>query len=342
MVKRVLFLCKQRESYGSNGFKSSGLHNSVKFVSEMLNHCGIESKVVDVMDANDIDREVHHYRPTHVSIEAIWVMPEKFAELNRLHPRVKWVIRIHSNLPFLANEGMALAKLLQYLDYRKVAIAANALQAFNDLRALMGMIHGEAASQRVLYLPNYYDLAECHHGAGNQPDGWLDVGCFGAVRPLKNHLVQAVAAIRFAEEKGLPLRFHINAGRVEQNGGQVLTSLRSLFKELPSYYQLVEHPWHSYDRFLKLVRTMDIGLQVSLTETFNIVSADFTRVNVPMVVSDSVFWAWPEIFANPLSSTDITRKMHLALKYGAGKNKARLARYCHQSEIEWLNYLQDR
>jgi hypothetical protein len=158
---------------------------------------------------------------------------------------------------------------------------------------------------------------------------------------LKNHLVQAVAAIRFAEEKRLPLRFHINAGRVEQNGGQVLNSLRSLFKELPSYYQLVEHPWLSYERFLGLVRTMDIGMQVSLTETFNIVAADLTRCNVPIVVSESVFWAWPEIFADPLSSTDITQKMHLALKSGPGRNKARLARYCHQAELEWLNYLQN-
>ncbi len=74
--------------------KDSGLYNSVKFVSDMLNTCGIESKVVEVMDANDIDREVHHYRPTHVSIEAVWVMPEKLAELNRLHPRVNWLIRI--------------------------------------------------------------------------------------------------------------------------------------------------------------------------------------------------------------------------------------------------------
>ncbi len=341
VTKRVLFLCKQRESYGSNGLNNSGLYNSVNFVSEMLSHCGIESKVVDVVDANDIDREVYQYRPTHVSIEAIWVMPEKFGELNRLHPKVNWVIRVHSNLPFLANEGIALAKLLQYLDYRKVSIAANAWQARDDLRELTGMIHGDAVSQRVLYLPNYYDLTEIAGESGKRPDGWLDVGCFGAIRPLKNHLVQAVAAIRFAEEKGLPLRFHINAGRVEQNGGQVLNSLRSLFQELPSYYQLVEHPWHSYKSFLNLVRTMDLGLQVSLTETFNIVSADFTRCNVPIVVSDSVFWACPKFFADPLSSNDITKKMHLALKSGAGHNRSRLARYCRESELEWLNYLQD-
>ena len=205
----------------------------------------------------------------------------------------------------------------------------------------MGTIHGAAAAQRVFYLPNYYDLTDFFAEAGKRPDGWLDVGCFGAVRPLKNHLVQAVAAIRFAEAKGVPLRFHINAGRVEQNGGQVLNSIRSLFRELPSYYQLIEHPWHSYENFIKLVRTMDIGLQVSLTETFNIVSADFTRCHIPIVVSESVSWAWPKIFADPLSSTDITQKMHLALQHGAGNNRSRLARYCQQSELAWLDYLQD-
>jgi hypothetical protein len=35
---------------------------------------------------------------------------------------------------------------------------------------------------------------------------------------------------------------------------------------------------------------MDIGLQLSFTESFNIVSADFVNHGVPIVVSDAIKW----------------------------------------------------
>ena len=68
--KRILFILK-RHNYGP----SYGLLNSCGYISEALRRNGIESKSVEVTDNNDIDREVSQYQPTHVIIEALWVVP---------------------------------------------------------------------------------------------------------------------------------------------------------------------------------------------------------------------------------------------------------------------------
>src|SRR5580698_6050865 len=111
--KRILFICKIRNDFYGPSF---GLINSCRFISNALQKNGIDSKVVSVNDNNDIDREVHNYRPTHVFIEALWVVPDKFQELIPLHPDVEWYVRIHSKIPFLANEGMAVEWLKKYYE----------------------------------------------------------------------------------------------------------------------------------------------------------------------------------------------------------------------------------
>src|SRR6516165_3286534 len=98
---RILFILKHRGfgAYGcwnysdNGGHLSSGLYNSVRFVVDMLNDNDIEAKMVDVIDNNCIDREVTKFKPTHVIIEAFWVVPEKFDILRPLHPKVKWIVR---------------------------------------------------------------------------------------------------------------------------------------------------------------------------------------------------------------------------------------------------------
>jgi hypothetical protein len=72
------------------------------------------------------------------------------------------------------------------------------------------------------------------------PKGTINIGCFGAIRPMKNHLMQAVAAIEFAEKNNLILRFHINAGRIESNGSNSLKNVKSLFGHIPKHH-LIEH-----------------------------------------------------------------------------------------------------
>jgi hypothetical protein len=293
---------------------SSGLRNSASFVVEMLNENGIEAKLVEVVDNNCIDREVTEYRPTHVIIEAFWVVPEKFGVLSKLHPKVQWIIRNHSELPFLANEGIAIDWSLEYLKYKNVSIAPNSYKTYLDTVEMVAATYSPLQAElRIMYLPNYYKIKKPIRRDFKKSDT-LNIGCFGAVRPLKNHLLQAVAAVEYARKYSKKLKFHINVARIEDNGNNPLKNIRSFFKHLPSnQYELVEHGWLEHDDFLKLVTKMDIGLQASFTESFNIVSADFVSQGVPIVVSEEIEWIPSQFYAKHTRGKDIVETMEKVL-----------------------------
>ena len=346
-VPRVLFLLKHRDhdDNGQYGYtQGSGLGNSTRFVVDMLRHIGIQAEAQQAVDANDIDRLVHAYKPTAVIIEALWVVPSKFAELVKLHPSVRWYIHLHSELPFLANEGVAIEWLDGYLNYPNVTIGANSESATFDLRAILHAQHGElTASQireRVIYLPNYYPREPVRQQQrvlelGGAP---IRVGCFSAVRPMKNQLLQAGAAILFGRKMHSRIEFHINGGRVEQGGANNLKNIRALFAGTPN--RLVEHGWLEHVHFLDLLRSMDIGMQVSLSETFNIVAADMVSVGLPVVVSHQVRWAseFSKVPANDLAAVCEGMERVIAQPDASKivrENQRALNRFCRDSRDVW-------
>lgn len=311
---------------------SSGLVNSANFVVDMLVKHGIVAKLVQVVDNNCIDREVKAFKPTHVIVEAFWVVPEKFTILAKLHPNVKWVIRNHSETPFLANEGMAMRWMFDYLKQPNTVVSTNSTRAQRELSYLL--------STDIPLLLNYYPTTNERAITPSMSDE-VDVCCFGAIRPLKNHLMQALAAIKFADGIGKKLNFHVNVNREEQKGLSVLNNLRGVFNNLD--HDLVEHPWMNHDDFIKLVKTMDIGMQVSFTETFNIVAADLVNNHIPIVVSPEIFWATGICKADPTDFDNIVATLHLVWKLRRLKvhhlNKCKLERYNDEAICSWLTYL---
>jgi hypothetical protein len=331
------------DSYSKQGV-STGLWNSARLVVEMLNANGIEAKLVEVIDNNCIDREVTSYRPTDVIIEALWVVPEKFEILQRLHPTVKWNVRLHSEMPFVANEGIAMRWLTGYCRHKNVTISANSFRMLKEVSFILAEQNGwteEETKAKVFYTPNYY-MPEQSAPIYKLPldcRAYIDVGCFGAIRPLKNQLIQAVAALRFADSIGKTLNFHINVGRIENKGDPVHHNIRDLFKGLEdSGHQLVEHLWAPHPEFLQVIRSMDIGMQVSFTETFNIVSADLVSCGIPLVASSEVAWL-TNYFADPTSSDDIFNKMKViwGLRHVfTWMNRRGLKKYSNHSIAAWV------
>jgi hypothetical protein len=300
----------------------------------MLKKNGVAASLFNATDNNDIDKAVHTFKPDIVIIEALWVVPEKFAILAKLHPRVQWVIRIHSEVPFLANEGIAAQWIYEYHKYSNVYIAANSIRLINDL--------GELLPRDVALLPNYYEVDPFSYNPGKTDPTVLNIGCFGAIRPFKNHLAQATAAIKFAQFINKPLRFHVNHARVEQMGEPNFKNLVNLF-ENNAPHQLVTHGWLVHNEFIKLLRTMDIVMQVSFTESFNIISADATANDIPIVVSPEVTWA--SYFAKTASCKvpDILSTLKTVWRlriFGAQHlNKISLYIQMQRSKKVWLNWL---
>lgn len=140
----------------------------------------------------------------------------------------------------------------------------------------------------------------------------INISCFGAIRPLKNHLNQAAAAIEFADQQGLSLNFHINASRVEQKGDNILKNLRSTFFYLKDH-NLIEHQWLPHEQFIHLIRNqIDIGMQVSFTETYNIVAADHVTQGVPMVTSAEIPFVSRIFCARPNDVPSMVRALCIA------------------------------
>lgn len=357
--KRILFLLKHRDylytdedgSSYSYGCLTSGLLNSARLVADMLATLGHDVKLVQVKDNNQIDREVTIFWPDICVIEAYWVVPEKFAVLHRRHPRVIWVVRNHSSMPFLSLEGVVMDWSLRYVEYPNVILACNDSRTDAEFAFLIQMAHPEwthaEIRKRCVLLPNYYPTSLVGRDSvepTKRSHRVLNISCFGAIRPLKNQLIQAVAALEFAETINRPIRFHINATRIEQAAHPVLKNLRALFLEAGNVrgHRLIEHPWMKRPDFLRLCARMDLGLNVSFSETFSIGAADLTTHGVPVVTSSEIPWVNPSYYADPNNSHDIACKMRIAL-HNAGhavrRNLRGLRRFSDKSQERWSDFI---
>jgi len=191
------------------------------------------------------------------------------------------------------------------------------------------------------YLPNVYfseDRDPCVPMIIEKQ--WIDMACFGSIRPLKNQLIQAIAALNFAYNNNHTLHFHINSSRVEQSGDSVLKNIRALFDN--TIHKLIEHSWMSHHDFLKVIAQMDLGLQVSLSESFNIISGDFVTTEVPIIVSPDVSWMPRMHQVDPTNAKAIEEKIESVLEHRTRyirKATAALRDYNSDSLEVWSKFL---
>lgn len=333
--KRILFILKRGNAYGKGKHyhRAAGLRNSAQFVVDALVDNRVIAKLVEVIDNNDIDREVHAFRPDIVIIEAFWVVPEKFDVLHKLHPNVQWIIRAHSDFPFLAAEGIAIEWIRKYLTHPKVWVSFNKQRVIRDLKELYPEL-----KEKFIYLPNIYPSFhpqfKCKHPTFN-------VGCFGAIRPLKNTLIQAVAAMRYADETGKTLNFFVNASRCEQDGENALRNVEALFAN--TRHRLIGVRWLEHRDFLTVMNRMDLAMSVSFSETFCITAADAAIMSVPLVCSNQVPWASGLSTVDDITdSEDILSSIRHVLRepfksISLYLNSLNLAKFSQNSTKIWLS-----
>ena len=348
-MSRVLFILKRREDFDavthSHIGLSTGLYNSAKFMDDMLTDHGIESNLEVAIDNNCIDRLVTKHKPTHVIIEALWVVPTKFSVLCKLHPDVTWIIRLHSEMPFMAGEGNAMDWIGDYSGFKNIIISCNAPRMMREIKFYLkhrNQWGDREADRRVLYLPNYYPQDYKQKKLKKNKDT-IDISCFGAIRPLKNHLVQAFAAIEFAEQLGKRLRFHVNAGRIEMQGGPAINNLKGLFQQIYEHgHELVNHQWRPREEFLHLCAEMDIGMQCNFSETFNIVGADLISQGIPLLPNfTEIPWAVERFSASAVDSQDIIDKLHYTYnnaEENVAEHQQSLTDYTNNSAKIWSTY----
>jgi hypothetical protein len=86
---------------------------------------------------------------------------------------------------------------------------------------------------------------------------------------------------------------------------------------------------------------MDIGMQISFSETFNIVSADLISEGVPVLSSNELPWIAKSAICEPTNSKDIVKKLlilHNYPQYNVKSNQESLINYVIKTKSIWQKY----
>jgi len=266
-----------------------GLGVSALNTSKVLRESGIHTDVWPILSAKDLAARIAatNPRPSHIVIAAPWLPTlDLQAYLVFRFPDIQFAVICHSNVGFLSADPQAITNFRQDLDLEQGSLNFSA--AGNNQRFVRWI--QQAYVRPCIWLPNLYYLegqAPVHRRGWS--GGKLKIGSFGAVRPLKNTLSAAGAALEIAEKLNTDVDFHISVGRVE-GGYTVVRAVQAMLANSPRV-TLVEDPWFQWPQFRFLIRSMNLLIQPSFTETFNMVTADGAAESVPSVVSDAIEWA---------------------------------------------------
>jgi hypothetical protein len=321
------------EGYGSHIGLGVGALHTVR----VLRKKGIRAEVFAVDNIDEVRARLET-KPTatHVFLEAPWVEPKALQRLIADFPEQHFVTRVHSQVGFLQVEPRAIRLIRQYLDLQEQSLNYN---VSGNSRRFCEFVQ-EGYRSNCLYLPNLYDGAR---PARKPPEGHhhrlLRIGSFGAIRLLKNHTTAAAAALLIARQRGCDLEFHLSVNR-EEHGHGVLSAVRNTLGRLPQV-KLVEVPWAPWNDFRQIVAGMDLCMQVSSTESFNLVSADAAAEAVPSVVSHAIEWL-PEHWKAHIDDVEEVARVgdHLLSSPREGAMGTRhLIRYTKESTQVWLRYL---
>jgi hypothetical protein len=326
--------------YGDGGYgqRHRGLGINALMTVKVLRKNGIHSDVCAVWDLDDVKKGLEKFQPTHAVIQALWISAEDQANLCSSYPDTHFIIRCHSQIGFLQVEPGSI-KNLRDLIFLQEGILNLAVSA--NTRRLREFLH-KTYKSKILYLPNLYDIERVHRKRDESHDHRvLRVGSFGAHRLLKNHTTAAAAALMMAERRGSDLEFYINSGRKENvKADGITTALANMFDRVP-WAKLIETPWNEWSQFRQTVAHMDLCMQVSFTETFNICVADAVCEGVPSVVSDAIEWTPHYWHANVDNADDICHVGSALLWdiHGAEEGLDALTRYQTCAIKDWLTYL---
>ena len=338
-MSKVLFIL-HRDHDTIHDELSSTLYYASTFIHEMLKDSGIESIFELAINASNINPLVKKHNPTHVIIESLWVNPIVFNSLCKIHPNVQWIGRIHCEIPHLAGATDSLEYIAKYYDFENVVISPNSTRMLHDVSVYLKSRNG--LIDKIIHLPNFYPQTYKTKTIDKNKE-YIDISCFGAIRLLKNHIMQAISAIEFANQIGKKLRFHTNTTRIEMEGDNVISNLKMLFEQLKDTgHVMINHDWQPRDEFLELCSKMDIGMQVSITESFNIVAADLISQGVPIVGPiGEIPWAVPEFSALYSNGEDIIKKLHIAYNHSLENVQAHqtsLKSYTDETIKIWKEY----
>lgn len=314
-----------------------GLGVSALNTAKVLKRHGVAVRAFAINSVVDLDAFLRaNPSTTHVVISAAWLPVLDLGKLIVRYPQIEFVVNIHSNVGFLQADSNGVELLRQYVHLQKellnFRVSGNNLQ-FTDWLS-------EAYSIASLFLPNLYYLD--HTTVMNRPlynGGTIRIGAFGACRPLKNFMTAAGAAISISKELRVPVDFWMNGGRPD-GGGSIERAIRNLLRHQPNV-QLHILNWAAWPEFGDFLETLHLMIQVSYTESFNMVTADGIARSVPSVVSSAIDWVperWVAKSDDPLDVARVGRNL-ICDPHAVVDGVKALERHNHAGLLAWAEFL---
>ena len=321
--------------------------NNCKVLEEAGIHCEIwpiyhPSDLMQRLDATANDGLTP---VTHVIVSAPWIPITDWSAILMKYHRIHFTVNIHSNVGFLQADASGVDNLDGCMGletgYPNFHLAGNSKAFITWIR--------DAYANPCLYLPNMYWLSgmtrEHRPGFSFGPGGGgvLRIGCFGAVRPLKNSMSAGAAAVEIASRLRCDLEFWVSGGRLEGGGDTVMRALTQMFKPI-KFATIKTANWESWPTFRKTVANMHLLMQPSYTESFNMVTADGIAEGVPSVVSEAIEWVPDYWKADNDDVGEIARVGRNLLfdRAAVGEGRECLANYVDDGLRSWKKYLNTR
>ena len=317
-----------------------GLGVSALNTAKVLRENGIACDVWPILNAKDLAARIAaaNPRPSHVVICAPWLPTlDLQAYLIFRFTDIHFAVVCHSNVGFLSADPSAITNYRQELDLEQGSLnfscAGNSQRFVRFIR--------ESYQRPCIWLPNLY-FFDSSSPSPRRPwsGGTIRIGSFGAVRPLKNNLSAAAAALQISEWLHTEVQFHISVGRVE-GGYQVVRAIEAMLNGSPRVV-LVKDEWYQWPQFRSLIRSMHLLIQPSFSETFNMVTADGASESIPSVVSDAIDWApddWKAEVDDPVAIARTGRRL-LVDGFAGSEGFAALQAHDARGLAAWKHWLQ--
>jgi hypothetical protein len=287
---------------------------------------------VDVVNILDAAKEEN--RPyTHVVISAPWLMLFDLINIVQAYPETQFVVLSHSNIGFLQADPNAIELFRRYADFSETVqnfrIGGNNAPFVNWFKAIY--------HENCIILPNLYPIGRIMSKRWDKISP-LNIGAFGAIRPEKNFMTAAAAALMIQTQLNVPLQLHMSTGG-DGCKSTTLPAIEEMVAGLPSV-QLIKHDWQHWDEFIHLIAQMDLLIQISYTESFNMITADGISVGVPSVVSPVIHWAPKKWRANPDDAPHVAGVgVDLLTRHQGFKGAEALALHNKFGFIRWKMFL---
>jgi len=300
------------------GISHIGLGVAASNTSTVLNNQGFWNTVVPVLNSLDIKTTISNIQNnanqtgqipiSHVVIAAPWVETIDMLTLLKTFPDINFVLVCHSNVGFLQADSNGVKIFREALSTQ---VGNSQFQVAGNCKRFCDWVK-QAYSSDCLWLPNLYNFNQFQtiklpHKNIPWKSGKIRIGSFGAMRPLKNQISAAGAALEISNRLGADLEFWLSSGRAEGGGIGVKRAIQELFANIPNA-QIKESGWQSWSDFRRIVGNMDLLLQPSYTESFNMVTADGIAEGVASVVSDAIDWVPSDWIASVDDVHDIANK----------------------------------